>query len=76
MSAAIHFPWRAIFAGFSPCFASDLMTSFSWLRITPDTMSDPSDAKALETELGKMLGMIREHEREEDALVKRALKQA
>ena len=37
---------------------------------------DPSEAKALETELGKMLGMIREHEREEDALVKRALKQA
>jgi iron-sulfur cluster repair protein YtfE (RIC family) len=37
--------------------------------------AEPAEAATLESELGKLLGMIREHEREEDALVKRALKQ-
>jgi hemerythrin-like domain-containing protein len=36
---------------------------------------DPAEAQALRSELAKLVGMIREHEREEDALVKRALKQ-
>lgn len=36
---------------------------------------DPAGAQALRSELNKLVGMIREHEREEDALVKRALKQ-
>lgn len=38
--------------------------------------ADPAEAPALKAELHKLLAMIREHEREEDALVKRALKQA
>jgi len=37
--------------------------------------ADPADAMALRTELDALIAMIRDHEREEDALVKRALKQ-
>lgn len=37
---------------------------------------DPAEAPALKAELDKLLAMVRDHEREEDALVKRALKQA
>jgi hemerythrin-like domain-containing protein len=37
--------------------------------------ADPVEAPALKAELDKLLAMIRDHEREEDALVKRALKQ-
>ena len=37
---------------------------------------DPSEIAALKTELDRLLAMMREHEREEDALVKRALRHA
>jgi len=37
---------------------------------------DPAEAPALKEELDRFLAMTREHEREEDALVKRALRQA
>lgn len=36
---------------------------------------DPAEASALKLELGRFLAMMREHEREEDALVKLALRQ-
>jgi hypothetical protein len=36
---------------------------------------DPAEAPALKEELDRFLAMMREHEREEDALVKRALRQ-
>jgi len=36
---------------------------------------DPAEASALKQELGRFLAMMREHEREEDALVKLALRQ-
>ena len=36
---------------------------------------DASDVSVLKTELARLIAMIREHEQEEDALVKRALKQ-
>ena len=36
---------------------------------------DPADVPALKAELDRFLAMMREHEREEDALVKRALRQ-
>jgi len=36
---------------------------------------DPAEVPALKEELGRFLAMVREHEREEDALVKRALRQ-
>ena len=36
---------------------------------------EPAEVPALRSELHKLIAMIREHEREEDALVKRALKQ-
>ena len=36
---------------------------------------DPAEASALKDELDKFLAVMREHEREEDALVKRALRQ-
>ena len=38
--------------------------------------ADPAEAPALKSELDRFLAMMREHEREEDALVKRALRQA
>jgi len=37
---------------------------------------DPAEAPALKEELDRFLAMMREHEREEDALVKRALQQS
>jgi len=37
---------------------------------------DPVEAPALKEELDRFLAMMREHEREEDALVKRALQQS
>jgi hypothetical protein len=37
---------------------------------------DPAEASALKTDLDRFLAMMREHEREEDELVKRALRQA
>ena len=37
---------------------------------------DPAEAPALKEELDRFLAMMREHEREEDALVKRALRQS
>ncbi len=37
---------------------------------------DPAEAPALKAELDRFLAMMREHEREEDALVKRALRQS
>jgi iron-sulfur cluster repair protein YtfE (RIC family) len=36
---------------------------------------EASDVSVLKTELARLIAMIREHEQEEDALVKRALKQ-
>jgi len=36
---------------------------------------DPAEVPALKEELDRFLAMVREHEREEDALVKRALRQ-
>ena len=36
---------------------------------------DPAEAPALKDDLDRFLAMMREHEREEDALVKRALRQ-
>jgi len=36
---------------------------------------DPAEAPSLKEELDRFLAMMREHEREEDALVKRALRQ-
>jgi hypothetical protein len=36
---------------------------------------DPTEAPALKEELDRFLSMVREHEREEEALVKRALRQ-
>ena len=36
---------------------------------------DPTEAPSLKEELDRFLAMMREHEREEDALVKRALRQ-
>lgn len=36
---------------------------------------DPAEASSLKQELGRFLAMMREHEREEDALVKLALRQ-
>jgi hemerythrin-like domain-containing protein len=38
--------------------------------------ADPAEAPALKAELDKVIAVIRDHEREEEALVKRALKQA
>ena len=35
----------------------------------------PSEAPALKEELSRVLQMMREHEKEEDALVRRALRQ-
>lgn len=37
---------------------------------------DPAEAPSLKEELDRFLAMMREHEREEDALVKRALRQS
>ena len=37
---------------------------------------DPAEAPSLKEELDRFLAMMREHEREEDALVKRALQQS